>query len=63
MHVTDKNSAGTEKKCHFSRTVFIAEVVVGEFYCSSYSNALAYCRAFYIFMTIVDPVEFIQILQ
>jgi len=53
------------KKCHCSQTVIIAEVVVGEFYCSScaYSSALAYCHVFYIFMTDVDLVEFIQIWQ
>jgi len=52
---------GQTKKCHCSKTVIIAEVVVGEFYCTSYSSALAYCHVFYIFMTDVDPVEFIQI--
>jgi len=54
---------GLTKKCHCSQTVIIAQVVVGEFYCSSYSSALAYCHVLYIFMTDVDPVEFIQIWQ
>jgi len=44
MHVKDRNSAGTDEKCHHSRTVITAEAIVGEFYCSSYSSALAYCR-------------------
>jgi len=61
MHVNYRNSAGTDKKCHCSRTIIIAQVIVGEFYCSSYSNALAYCHVFHIFMTYVDLVEFIQI--
>ena len=44
MHVKDRNSAGTDEKCHHNRTVITAEAIVGEFYCSSYSSALAYCR-------------------
>jgi len=39
MHVNYRNSAGTDKKCHCSRTIIIAQVIVGEFYCSSYSIA------------------------
>jgi len=61
MHVNYRNSAGTDKKCHYGRTITIAQVIVGEFYCSNYSNALAYCHVFCSFMTYVDPVEFIQI--
>ena len=61
MHVNYRNSAETDKKCHCSRTIITAEVIVGEFYCSSYSDALAYCHVFHIFMTYVDPVKFIQI--
>jgi len=33
MHVKGRNSAGTDEKRQYMRTIVIVEVVIGEFYC------------------------------
>jgi len=35
MHVKENDYAGTEEKRRYRQTVVIAEIVIGEFYCTS----------------------------